>query len=39
MPNNRFTTKIFDVITPPGEELSSIFIVMEHVQTDLKKIF
>ena len=39
MPNNQFTTKIFDIITPPNGELNYIFIVMEHMQTDLKKIF
>ena len=39
MPNNKFTTKIFDVITAPEEDFSSIFIVMDHMQTDLKKIF
>ena len=39
MPNNQFTTKIFDIITPPNGDMSFIFIVMEHMQTDLKKIF
>jgi|TARA_B110001450_G_C17528093_1_gene443468 serine/threonine protein kinase len=31
MPNNQFTTKIFDIITPPNGELNYIFIVMEHM--------
>jgi mitogen-activated protein kinase 1/3 len=40
MANNQFTTKIFDVITPSNpNDLSHIFIVMEYMQTDLKKIF
>lgn len=39
MPNNQFTTKIYDVITSPNGEMDYIFIVMEHMQTDLKKIF
>jgi len=40
MANNQFTTKIYDVITPSNpNDLSHIFIVMEYMQTDLKKIF
>lgn len=40
MPGNEFTTKIFDIITPPeSKDLNEIFIVMEYMQTDLKKIF
>ena len=40
MENNSFTTKIFDIITPKSSEsISYIFIVMEFMQTDMKKIF
>lgn len=40
MENNSFTTKIFDIITPKSSESASyIFIVMEFMQTDMKKIF
>ena len=39
MPLNRFTTKILDIITTPGDEISCVFIVMEYMETDLKKIF
>jgi hypothetical protein len=40
MENNSFTTKIFDIITPKNHDgLNHIFIVMEFMQTDLKKIF
>jgi mitogen-activated protein kinase 1/3 len=36
MPNNTFTTKIYDIIA--SEDYKSIFIVQELFQTDLKKI-
>ena len=40
MANNQFTTKIYDIIAPSDpSDLSYIFIVMEYMQTDLKKIF
>ncbi len=40
MENNCFTTKIFDIITPKNtDNLNYIFIVMEYMQTDVKKIF
>jgi serine/threonine protein kinase len=40
MPNNQFTTKIYDVITSKKiEDLSYIFIVLEFMQTDMKKVF
>jgi serine/threonine protein kinase len=40
MANNQFTTKIFDIIAPSDpNDLSHIFIVMEYMQTDMKKIF
>ena len=40
MENNCHTTKIYDIITPKNmENLDYIFIVMEFMQTDLKKIF
>ena len=40
MENNQFTTRIFDIIVPTDpNDMSFIFIVMEYMQTDLKKIF
>lgn len=40
MENNHFTTKIFDIIAPSKlENLNYIFIVMDYMQSDLKKIF
>ena len=40
MENNGFTTKIYDIITPKNlDNLDYIFIVMEFMQTDMKKIF
>ena len=40
IPNNQFTTKIYDIITPDividsKTELSHLFIVMEYVDSDL----
>ena len=40
MKNNSFTTKLFDVIVPKDPtNLSYMFLVMDYMQTDLKKIF
>ena len=40
MEGNQFTTKLYDIITPKNlDNLTYIFIVMEYMQTDLKKIF
>ena len=43
MENNNYTTKIFDIITPKSihgmDNLNYIFIVIEFMQTDMKKIF
>lgn len=40
MKNNVFTTKLIDVIASTNiDKLSYIFIVMEHVDQDLKKVF
>jgi mitogen-activated protein kinase 1/3 len=40
MEGNCHTTKIYDIITPKSSDnLGYIFIVMEFMQTDLKKIF
>ena len=43
IPNNQFTSKIFDIITPDfdpdsDELLPCLFIVMDYVETDLKKV-
>lgn len=38
MKSNVFTTKLIDVIVPK-EDFNDIFIVMDHVDHDLKKIF
>lgn len=40
MKNNLFTTKLIDVIASTNpNKLNYIFIVMEHVDQDLKKVF
>jgi mitogen-activated protein kinase 1/3 len=40
MENNCFTTKIYDIIAPKTlDNLSYLFIVMDFMQTDMKKIF
>ncbi len=39
MPNNRFTSKILDVVIAPNFEHDFMFIVMEFVDSDLKKVF
>jgi len=40
MPNNQFTTKIFDIIAPKDlSNITYIFLVLEFMQTDIKKIF
>ena len=40
MKSNVFTTKLVDIIAPSKlDKLSSIFIVMEYVDSDLKKVF
>jgi mitogen-activated protein kinase 1/3 len=41
MKNNHFTTKILDIISPNSTSLqiNHIFIVLEYMPTDLKRIF
>jgi serine/threonine protein kinase len=40
MKNNVFTTKLLDIIASTNvDKMSYIFIVMEHVDSDLKKVF
>lgn len=40
MPNNKFITKIYDIIAPSDlSNITFIFLVMEFMQTDIKKIF
>ena len=39
MPSNKFTTKILDIITAPNFEHDFMFMVMEFVDSDLKKVF
>lgn len=40
MPGNQFTTKILDIIAPKDlNNLTYIFLVLEFMQTDIKKIF
>jgi len=36
MKNNTFTTKIYDILVPDS---NTIFLVLEYMETDLKKIF
>jgi len=36
MKNNKHTIQLFDVI--PDKEMTSIFLVMEYMQSDLKKL-
>ena len=36
MKNNRFTTKLYDIIT--DKDMSIVFLVLEFVDSDLKKV-
>ena len=39
MKNNLFTTKVYDIISPKNlNEMNYIFIVMELIESDLKKL-
>jgi mitogen-activated protein kinase 1/3 len=40
MKNNVFTTKLLDIIAPTNpDKLDYMFIVMDHIEQDLKKVF
>ena len=38
MENNCFTTKIFDIIIPKNGTFNHLFLILEHMPADLKKI-
>ena len=38
MANNKHTSKVLDFVVDPEEKEDWIFIIMEYVQTDMKKI-
>jgi hypothetical protein len=39
MKNNMFTTKLHEIIHDPDCEGNYLFLVMEYIESDLKKVF
>jgi hypothetical protein len=38
MKNNHFTVLLYDIIIPDASKLTHLFLVLEHMPTDLKKV-
>lgn len=38
MKNNRFSVLLYDIIIPDASKLTHLFLVLEHMPTDLKKV-